>query len=996
MTAPALLQDFAGYVCHMQPGPALALRMTAAWGKRKRMTGTFASRIARLPEVFDAERAARMLEDLGERAGTGRLRELIGAVASNSPYLSRLMTREADNIEADLAGDPRITLASLLAGLRFDETPSRADMMRRLREVKRRASLLIALADLGGLWDLDEVTGALTRLADAALASSLRFAMIDAVGRGRLAPADPIEPAGESGLFFLAMGKYGAHELNYSSDIDFSCYFNPERLPVASSVEPREFAVRLTQATVALMQEATGDGYVFRCDLRLRPDAGSTQIAVSTRAAESYYESMGQNWERAAMIKARPCAGDLDEGRAFLANLAPFVWRKYLDYAAIEDIHSIKRQIHAHGGHGEVAVAGHNVKLGRGGIREIEFFAQTQQLILGGRIPSLRNARTVDALAALTARGVIAEGTRADLAETYEFLRTLEHRLQMIEDEQTHSMPKTAEGLSNVARFMGFAVTQTFADTLRDHLLRVQGHYGKLFEGKPSLSENSGSLVFTGVEEDPETVATLRKLGFTQPEALSATIRGWHHGRIRATRSEKAREKLTALMPLLLQALGKTANPDIAFTRFDKFLSGLPSGVQVFALLYSNPRLLDLIAEIVGTAPRLADHLAVRPGLLDVLIDVDFLRHQPLLGELSESLAPLMKAAKSFEERLDVARRWTKDQQFRVGLQLLRGEIDGVQAGFAFADVAEAAIVALNAAVMDEAVAAHGSVAGGGMAVIAMGRLGGREMTAASDLDLIFVYDHAKDAVGSDGARPLAPSLYFARASQRLISALTVMTGEGGLYEVDMRLRPSGNKGPVAVSFETFAKYQADEAWTWERLALTRARVVAGPRELCERVEAVIRGALTVPRDRAQVLADVADMRGRLDRERAAKSVWDLKEAKGGLFDVEFIAQGLQLVGGESVLAPNTLAALRALSKGFDVADARELDAAALLYLNVMQVLRLTVDGSFVPGEASASLQALIARVAGLASFGEVELKLGETEEKVRALFERLIGKVAA
>ena len=964
------------------------------------MVAPLSDRISRIPEIFDAALGQRTLEALGERAGEGRLRELIGAAASNSPYLARLLEREADTLQLDLSGDPRVRLAAMLASLRFDDPPPRADMMRHLREVKRRGSLLIALADLGGVWDLDEVTGALTKLADTALACSLRYAMIEAIGRGRFVPTDKDEPADDSALFFLAMGKYGAHELNYSSDIDFSCYFNAERLPVASNVEPREFAVRLTQATVALMQETTADGYVFRCDLRLRPDAGSTQIAVSTRAAESYYESMGQNWERAAMIKARPCVGDIAEGERLLANLQPFVWRKYLDYAAIEDIHSIKRQIHAHGGHGEVAIAGHNIKLGRGGIREIEFFAQTQQLILGGRIPMLRKSRTVEALAALAQRGIIAEQTRADLTATYEFLRMLEHRLQMIEDEQTHTLPKTPEGLSNVARFMGFPVTQQFSDTLRDHLLRVQSHYAKLFEGKPSLSEDSGSLVFTGVDEDPETIGTLRKLGFSQPEAVSATIRGWHHGRIRATRSEKAREKLTALMPLLLQALGKTANPDVAFTRFDRFLSGLPSGVQVFALLFSNPRLLDLIAEIVGMAPRLADHLAARPGLLDVLIDVDFLRHQPSLSELVDSLQPLMGSAKTFEDKLDVARRWTKDQQFRVGLQLLRGEIDGVQAGYAYADVAEAVIGALNAATMAATVAAHGGVAGGGMVVIAMGRLGGREMTAASDLDLIFVYDHAKEAAASDGARALAPSLYFARASQRLISALTVMTGEGGLYDVDMRLRPSGNKGPVAVSFETFAKYQAEEAWTWERLALTRARVIAGPAELRSRVEAVIGSALTSPRDAAKILADVAEMRARLDRDRPAKSVWDLKEARGGLFDVEFIAQGLQLVHGQmnkSVLRANTLDALSALGEagalsGEDLVELRE---ATRLFQGITQALRLTIEGSFNPLEASPSLQALIARGAGLRSFDEVEARLNDVEVDVRRRFERLIGPVA-
>jgi len=961
------------------------------------MAEPFTARITRCPETFDAARASRTLEALGTRAGEGPARDLIAATASNSTYLARLLEREADRLPGMLSRDPQETLRDLLGELRSDERLPRSDVVRTLREVKRRGALLIALADLGGLWTLDDVTRALTALADETLAAALRFAMAETVERGHFVPREPTDPAKDGALFFLAMGKYGAHELNYSSDIDFSCYFNAERLPVSAGVEPRQFAVRLTQAAVGLMQETTADGYVFRCDLRLRPDAGSTQIAVSTEAAEHYYETMGQNWERAAMIKARTCVGDAGEGKSFLAALQPFIWRKYLDYAAIEDIHSIKRQIHAHAGHGEIAVAGHDIKLGRGGIREIEFFAQTQQLILGGRMPELRNPRTVDALAALTERGIIDETTRADLAAAYEFLRTLEHRLQMIEDEQTHSLPQTDDGLDNVARFMGFADTKAFGGALRGRLNVVRGHYAKLFERSAPLSETSGSLVFTGVDDDRETIATLRGLGFSQAAAVSATIRGWHHGRVRATRSVKAREKLTALMPALLQALGKTANPDIAFTRFDRFLNGLPSGVQVFALLFSNPRLLAMIAEIVGTAPRLADHLAHRPALLDVLIDAEFLQHQPDLAELAENLAPMMRGAKTYEEKLDAARRWTKDQQFRVGLQLLRGEIDGVAAGYAYADVAETAIVALAETVRESTEAAHGRVEGGAMAVIAMGRLGGREMTAASDLDLIFVYDHAKDATSSDGDRPLAPSVYFARASQHLISALTVMTAEGGLYDVDMRLRPSGNKGPVAVSFEAFAKYQAEDAWTWERLALTRARVVAGPPDLGGRVETVIKTALTTPRDTAKTLADVADMRAKLDRERPAKSPWDLKEAKGGLFDVEFIVQGLQLVHGAAhpgVLHPNTLESLAALAKAGCVAPeaAKAVEAAARLYQNVTQVLRLTVDGGFSAADASVSLRTLVARAAGLDAFESVEPKLTATEADVRRQFTALIG----
>jgi glutamate-ammonia-ligase adenylyltransferase len=960
------------------------------------MSTAFASRIKACPVVHDPSLAARTLEHVGSSSVPEMARALVLGVSSNSPFLSQMMEREREWLASAWNQSPESLLEREF--LRLDGTRElpRGEMMSCLREVKRRCSLVIALADAGGVWGLDEVTHALTTLADKTLCAALAHAFHDAVGRGRLKDCDQAAPEA-SGLFFLAMGKYGAFELNYSSDIDFSCYFNAELLPVTDRYSPQEVAVRITQATVSLMQEATQDGYVFRCDLRLRPDAGSTQIAVSTRAAEGYYESMGQNWERAAMIKARVCAGDRAEGASFVKHLQPFIWRKYLDFAAIEDIHSIKRQIHAHGGFGDIAIPGHNIKLGRGGIREIEFFAQTQQLILGGRITDLRHPRTVDALDALAERGVIAALTCDELKEAYRFLRTLEHRLQMIEDEQTHSMPKTRQGLENVAHFLGLSDEGALSGVLQKTLTLVQAHYARLFESQPSLSKPAGSLVFTGVDDDPETVGTLRKMGFSQPEAMSATIRGWHHGRIRATRSERAREKLTTLMPLLLDALSKTANPDIAFTRLDRFLSGLPSGVQVFALLLSNPDLLNLIAEIVGTAPRLADHLASRPGLLDVLIDAEFVRHQPGLPELVESLSGLLRGSRSFEDTLDTVRRWTKDQQFRVGLQLLRKETDGVTAGYAFADVAEAATRALFDATMAEMIHAHGQIAGGEMCVVGMGRLGGREMTATSDLDLIFVYSHDDAVTASSGDRPLSASVYYARAAQRLITALTVMTAEGGLYDVDMRLRPSGNKGPVAVSLETFRNYQMTEAWTWERLALTRARVIAGPYGIRAKVEESIRAALTAVHDRVKVLADVCDMRGRLDRERPGKSVWDLKEAKGGLFDVEFVAQGLQLVSApqiQEMLRTNTLEALRSLHAAGKLADedARILVEALGLYQQVIQILRLTVGEAFVPEESSPSLRQLVASIARVETFEAVEFELAAHEVKVRDAFTRLMG----
>jgi [glutamine synthetase] adenylyltransferase / [glutamine synthetase]-adenylyl-L-tyrosine phosphorylase len=959
---------------------------------------SLSARLTARPQIFDPARAARVADALGLDAGHPAA-DLIAATASNSAYLSRSMQRETEFLKSALDTPPEAVAQDLREGLLRLGPISRDDCAAALRTAKRRAALLVALCDLGGVWPLEKVCGELTAFADAALTASLRFALRQQMEQGRWTAADPTAPERDCGLFFLGMGKYGAGELNYSSDIDFSCYFEPEKLPLAPGVEPKPFAVRVTQIAVALMQDVTADGYVFRCDLRMRPDAGSTQIAMTLASAEHYYEAMGQNWERAAMIKARPCAGDIAEGEAYLKRLAPFIWRKYLDYAAIEDIHSIKRQIHAQGHFGAIHVPGQNVKLGPGGIREIEFFAQTQQLIMGGRDPTLRSRKTLEALNALTDKGVVHPDVNADLRKAYAYLRTLEHRLQMIEDEQTHSVPKSAEGVDNAARFMAYAKTQDFIRDLTDVFETVHGHYSRLFEKHAPLSEQAGNLVFTGVEDDAETLKTLKGLGFSNPSGVAATVRGWHHGRVRATRSARARERLTELMPLLLKSLGESANPDIAFTRFDKFLSGLPSGVQVFELLFNNPHLLKTIADIVGTAPRMADHLAKRPALFEALTDPGFLTHRPGPQELETALDAALRLAEGFEGKLDACRRWAQDEQFRICLQLLRGAVQGAEAGRAFAAVASAVIVALKAACRMEMEASHGKIPGGALSVVGLGRLGSEEMTVSSDLDLIFIYDHAPDAVASDGAKPLQPGPYYARAAQRLITALTALTAEGELYEVDMRLRPSGNKGPVAVSLESFAKYQAEEAWTWERMALTRARFVAGPPAIRTKVESAIRDALTKARDPAQTLKDAADMRGRLEKDTGRAEVWNVKSAPGGLIDIEFVAQSLMAANAAQkpgVLRANTREALAAL-RGEGVLpadDAEALDQALTLYENVLHVLRLTVDEPFKPADASPSLKASIARAAERASFEDVEAALAMTMSDVRSRFLRLVGPV--
>ena len=958
----------------------------------------------KIPAPFDRARADRVLEALAEGedgfAPSPTQAEVFAGAFGNSPFLARLAIRERAFLQRTRDAAPDAVLADIKANVHAIAAETDiASAMQVLRRAKRETALTIALADIGGVWGLSDVTNALSSFADACISAALRFLLREAAERGGMDACDPATLEATTGLVVLAMGKYGAFELNYSSDIDLVTFYEPRRFPFRKRDDARGAAVDIVKGLVRLLSEVTADGYVFRVDLRLRPDAGATQVAISTDAAEAYYEGMGQNWERAAMIKARACAGDMAAGTEFLDAIKPFVWRRSLDYAAIEDIHSIKRQIHAHGKHGAIAVAGHNVKLGRGGIREIEFFAQTQQLILGGRNPQLRSRETLKAIEALRAAGLVTDETAADLEGAYDFLRKLEHRLQMIEDEQTHSLPKSDGELAHVACFMGFENTAAFSEVLLHHLRTVQTHYLKLFEREAPLATSEGSLVFTGVEDDPETVDTLSDMGFRDPHHIAHAVRGWHHGRIRATRSARAREILTKLMPALLDALVATADPDAAFAQFDRFVSRLPGGVQLFSLLLANTHLLKLVSNICGSAPRLADYLARSPGVLDALMDRGFLTSLPSREQLDDLLSAQLLATKDYEAALDGARRFAKEQIFRVGVQIMEHRLRADAAGPALTNIAESAIAGLLMATEDELAANFGRVSNGAFTVVAMGKLGGREMTASSDLDLIFVYDAADDAM-SNGAKALPASVFYARLAQRLIAALTVPTAEGSLYEVDMRLRPTGNKGPVAVSLESFTRYHASESWTWERLALTRARIIAGSAELGEKVANVIGATLRSKPDRVKILTDAADMRAKLFAQFPGKAPWDLKFARGGLVDIEFIAQTLQLLEGHAtprVLHSNTVGALNALAQAnaIEAADAVTLMAAAELQTALMQVLRIAVDGEFDAAAATPGLKALLTRAGGEDSFAQLEAKLRRLQADVAAIFEKRISAPA-
>ncbi len=909
---------------------------------------------------------------------------------ANAHYLGRLMQRREDLLcDADESWPQRLLDEALRAAAAIAADPPELDEgMRALRRAKDAVHLGAAIADLSRVWALDRVTAALTDFADASLRAALALAVRELTRRGEIVPAAWANEDGPApGFVLIAMGKMGAHELNYSSDIDFSVFFDAEALAGAQVREPRVLAVRLVAPLVRALQEVTADGYVFRTDLRLRPDPGSTPVAVSLDMAERYYQSLGQNWERAAFIKARPAAGDVNRGRAFLDDLAPFIWRKHLDFAAVADVHSIKRQILSTHKSAELASAVFDVKLGRGGIRDIELFAQTQQLILGGRNKALRAPRTLDALEALANAGAISAEARRVMSEAYVFFREVEHRIQMLEDAQTHKVPSEADTRGRLAALCGFGSLHEFEKALVARRALVAEIDHALFGKSESLADPMGSLVFTGVEDDAETLRTIGKMGYGDPAAISGTIRGWHHGRIRAMRSERARELLTTLTPKLLHAFAQAGEPDVAFARFNAFFSNLTAGVQVLSLLAARPVLLERLARLFALAPRLATALARRPALMDAMIEPRFA--QPLAqdtpGARALDLAQRLAEARNFEEKLNIARRFHREEAFRIGVQVLEGDASAAAAGAAHADLAEACVIAMTAAAQAETERLYGA-APGALVVLALGKFGGRELAQGSDLDIMLVYD------GPDEARD-----FYARMTQRLVSALSAPTEEGELYEVDMQLRPSGSKGPVAVRLSSFAHYYEEEAWTWELQAITRTRAVAGDAELGAAVLSITRLALQRVRDGAKTRADIVDMRARMERERRAKSMWDLKLAPGGFVDLEFIVQALQLFEaprGIDVLAPNTGEALTKLAHGGVIEDAQRktLTEAWTLFSDLQQVLRICVEGEFDAQSAPQGLKSWLAALAHERNFEALEERVGRLQTQVREIFRVLVG----
>lgn len=881
----------------------------------------------------------------------------IARAAEHAPYLAQLQTRVEE------ISDPVANLEqahALCLGVREGSENAASD----LRQAKKLAHLSIAAMDLSGRWTVSETTREITRFADAALEAALHHA-------ARSMACAP------QGLFVAALGKMGAHELNYSSDIDIAAFFDPDVF--SGGARPAaDAAVRIVQRASALLSDRTPDGYVFRTDLRLRPDPSSTPLAVSTRRAALYYESVGQNWERMVWIKGRCAAGDPQTGAAFLKTLQPFVWRRHLDYWAISDVHAIKNMINSKAGDRSLHDVAADVKLGPGGIREIEFFVQTQQIILGGRHPDLRVRGTLEGLDALVELGSVEPDARDELVAAYERLRAVEHRIQMLDDEQTHTLPAFENKRAAVAALCGYSDLGAFDADLILTRKSVHRHYRNLFaeESRKRAQAVSGNLVFTGVDDDPRTLETLTGMGFQSPAHVIERIRQWHRGRTPATRSQRGRELLTAILPDLLAAMGQTGEADRAFQRFSRFFEGLRAGVQTLAMFVAKPALMEDVVTTLAIAPRIADILARRPGLLEALVSVSDRKSAP---DFAEEL--------DFETNMDAIRRWHGERAFLIGHELLHGQCAARDAAAAWSELADICIDRMAQAAEAETVRRFGP-APGVWSIIGLGKLGGREMTASSDLDLLVIYR----ADGQDNAQS-----WFTRFTQRLITALSAETGEGQLYEVDLRLRPSGRAGPVATSISSFETYHQKSAWTWEHMALTRLRPICGDTALGDDIKRITEQVIA-PTDQTDRQSDILDMRDRLMRDKPPEGPWDLKMRRGGLVDIEFITQHAILTAGtrQRLLPglPDAQKQLRA-TEIWTEDDYTELATAFAFLQALQQVQRMANEHVTGASELSDALKDRLCRAVQCDDFEALSLKLEATCAGVTEIFRKKIGNIA-
>ena len=877
--------------------------------------------------------------------------EALDRAQANSPFLAQLIERQP-------------VIAALLKSGEFDAALSAAlasqvedDIGARLRKQRQGVALVTAIADLSGAWDLTKVTRVLSDFADTTLEIAINAAFAERV------PDAPVR-----GFVVIGLGKHGGQELNYSSDIDPIFLYDPSTLPHREREDVADSAVRIGRRVIELLSARDEHGYVFRVDMRLRPSAEVTPIAIPVEAAISYYESSALAWEQAAFIRSRVAAGDAELGAYFLKNIQPFIWRRSLDFGQLANIRAMSGQIRDHYHQGQLLGPGYDLKRGRGGIRECEFFAQAHQLIHGGRDPALRIRDTRTALALLADNERIGRDEADALTEAYTQLRTIEHRLQMVQDRQTHSLPEDAVELDRVAWLHGLHDGAALIALLEQHVARV----GAIYDGLAGEGEEGGALRLA--DEGLPLHEQLEAMGYADAPSVASRLTRWRSGQFRAIRSNSARDAFETVLPKIMEALAHAPDPDRALSRFDNLLEKLPSAINFFHLLDARPALLKLLADVLSYAPTLADALARRSELLEGLIDSTALDLPTGLDGLAAELDARI-GDQDYEQLLDTVRVFVGEKRFAFGVQLIEGRQDPLDVSLAYSQLAEVAVRTLTAATIAEFEAAHGKVPSSELVILAYGRLGGQALTHASDLDIVLLFT-GESGAESDGRRPLGGTQYFNRLAQRVVGALSVQTGTGALYEVDTRLRPSGTQGMLCVSLDSFAKYQRDEAWAWEHMALTRARVVYGP---SLDAEAIIAEILALPRNVATLRKDIVAMRADMAEHKQPKGALDVKLCPGGLVDAEFCIHALQLEHQQAfcpqlAMAADALTSTGLLPPAFG-------DAQALL-TRLLVLLRLVAPDSETPPEPA---QILVAQALGFADWGSLMAAVVESKATILA-----------
>jgi glutamate-ammonia-ligase adenylyltransferase len=898
-----------------------------------------------------------------------------GALArarAHAPFLTRALARQPELAALLAAGEGEAALAWALA------QGQHPDAEVALRRERLALAAALAVGDLAGAFPLARVVGELTGFADRALDRAIRTAIAERTGADSTA-----------GFIALALGKQGAGELNYSSDIDPIFLYDRERLPRRASDDPGEAAQRYARRIVSLLSGNTDEGYALRVDLRLRPASEISPLCVPVGAALAHYQGQALAWERAAFTRARAAAGDVAAGEDFLAAIRPFVWRGQLDFGAIEEISALTHRIrdsHA----GPPAPGPHfDVKRGRGGIREIEFYAQTNQLIHGGRDLSLRVRGTRAALDALAAAGWIAPENALTLGAAYDRLRDVEHRLQMVNDRQTHALPE-GDALDNVAQLDGLADGAALVAELTELTGRTARIYEQLIGARSAAPAPAPAAAANDLAQE------LAALGFEEPETLAERIEGFRDGRHAAIRSPQALAAWDRLAPALIRAMAASDDPMRAINRWERILERVPSAITTFRLLDARPDLTQRLVAALTLAPVLSDELARKPELLDTLVDRYALE---LPGDIAAIMARMRGAAvrDDYEALLDAIRVVTGEIRFALGIQLIEGLADPLDIARALSRTAEAALQLAADATAQEFAAKHGRIAGSELLILGLGRLGGGALTHASDLDIVYLFT-GDFAAQSDGPRPLGGTVYYNRLASRVSAALSVPTAQGALYEVDTRLRPQGNQGPLAVSCEAFGKYQREAAWTWEHMALTRARVLYGSQAARAELGAVLDEILRAPRDKAMLRDAVLSMRSEMARHKQPGGPIDAKLMRGGLVDCEFLVHYLQLKGETAGGAP--LAEAQPLALDPDLAVALGgLVAAGLLPADLPQphalMSRMLVAGRLLAPdgrEPPPSAARALARACGFESYAALLEGFGAARLSVAQAWKQILG----